>query len=83
MNSELLAMLDYIEQERGISKDQLVAAVESAIASASRKSIHPASKIDVKLDLKTGQVRAWAKLTVVDSFPNNDQITIEKARTVL
>ena len=82
MNNELLAMLDYIEQERGISKDQLVAAVESAIASASRKSIHPASKLEVKLDRKTGQIRAWAKLTVVDSFPNNDQITIEKARTV-
>lgn len=82
MNNELLAMLDYIEQERGISKDQLVAAVESAIASASRKSIHPASKLEVKIDRKTGQVRAWAKLKVVDSFPNNDQITIEKARTV-
>jgi len=82
MNNELLAMLDYIEQERGISKDQLVAAVESAIASASRKSIHPASKLEVKLDRKTGQIRAWAKLTVVDTFPNNDQITIEKARTV-
>ena len=82
MNNELLAMLDYIEQERGISKDQLVAAVESAIASASRKSIHPASKLEVKLDRKTGQIRAWAKLTVVDAFPNNDQITIEKARTV-
>ena len=82
MNNELLAMLDYIEQERGISKDQLVAAVESAIVSASRKSIHPASKLEVKLDRKTGQIRAWAKLVVVDSFPNNDQITIEKARTV-
>ncbi len=82
MNNELLAMLDYIEQERGISKEQLVAAVESAIASASRKSIHPASKLEVKLDRKTGQIRAWAKLTVVDTFPNNDQITIEKARTV-
>ena len=82
MNNELRAMLDYIEQERGISKDQLVAAVESAIASASRKSIHPASKLEVKLDRKTGQIRAWAKLKVVDSFPNNDQITIEKARTV-
>ena len=82
MNNELLAMLDYIEQERGISKDQLVAAVESAIASASRKSIHPASKLEVKLDRKTGQIRAWAKLKVVDSFPNNDQITIEKARTI-
>ena len=75
-------MLDYIEQERGISKDQLIAAVESAIAAASRKSIHPASKLEVKLDRKTGQIRAWAKLQVVDSFPNNDQITIEKAKTV-
>lgn len=83
MNNELLAMLDYIEQERGISKDQLVAAVENAIATASRKSIHPASRLTVKLDRKTGQIRAWAKLTVVDTFPNNDQITIEKARTVL
>ena len=82
MNNELLAMLDYIEQERGISKDQLVAAVENAIATASRKSIHPASRLTVKLDRKTGQIRAWAKLTVVDTFPNNDQITIEKARTV-
>ena len=82
MNNELLAMLDYIEQERGISKEQLVAAVESAIAAASRKSIHPAAKLEVKVDRKTGQIRAWAKLKVVDSFPNNDQITIEKARTV-
>ena len=82
MNNELLAMLDYIEQKRGISPEQLVTAVENAIASASRKSIHPASKLEVKLDRKTGQIRAWAKLTVVDAFPNNDQITIEKARTV-
>ena len=82
MNNELLAMLDYIEQKRGISQDQLVTAVENAIASASRKSIHPASKLEVKLDRKTGQIRAWAKLTVVDAFPNNDQITLEKARTV-
>ena len=82
MNNELLAMLDYIEQKRGISPEQLVTAVENAIASASRKSIHPASKLEVKLDRKTGQIRAWAKLTVVEAFPNNDQITLAKARTV-
>ena len=82
MNNELLAMLDYIEQKRGISQEQLVTAVENAIASASRKSIHPASRLQVKLDRKTGQIRAWAKLTVVEAFPNNDQITLEKARTV-
>ena len=80
MNSELLATLEYIEQERGISKEQLVDAVEKAILTASRKSIHPASNLAVKLDRQTGEIRAWAKLEVVDTFPNNDQITIEKAK---
>ena len=84
MNNELLAMLDYIEQERGISKEQLVAAVESAITSSLRKSklIHPSPNLQVKLDTRNGQIRAWATLKVVDTFPNSEQITIEKARTV-
>ena len=80
MNSELLATLEYIEQERGISKEQLVDAVEKAILTASRKSIHPASNLEVKLDRHSGEIKAWAKLEVVDTFPNNDQITIEKAK---
>ena len=80
MNSELLATLEYIEQERGISKEQLVDAVEKAILTASRKSIHPASNLAVKLDRHSGEIKAWAKLEVVGTFPNNDQITIEKAK---
>ena len=79
MNSELLATLEYIEQERGISKEQLVAAVEKAILSASRKAIHPASSLSVKLDRSTGELQAWAKLEVVEAFPNNDQILLPEA----
>ncbi|MEI3004677.1 MAG: NusA N-terminal domain-containing protein [Victivallales bacterium] len=47
---------------------------------ASGKSSHPASNLAVKLDRQTGEIRAWAQLEVVDTFPNNDQITIEKAK---
>ena len=36
MNHELLAILEYIEQERGVSKDQLIDAVEKALLTASR-----------------------------------------------
>ena len=79
MNNELLATLEYIEQERGISKEQLVDAVEKAIQNASRKSIHPASELSVKLDRATGELRAWAKLEVVEAFPNNDQILYKEA----
>ncbi|MDD5698561.1 MAG: transcription termination factor NusA [Victivallaceae bacterium] len=80
MNNELLTILEYLEQERGISRDVLVKAVETALLSASRKSIHPASELKVKVDPATGEIKAWAHLTVVDSFPNDDQLTLARAR---
>lgn len=80
MNSELLTILEYIEQERGINREQLVGALEAAILSASKKSIHPASDLTVKVDPKTGDIRAWAKLEVVDGLPNNDQLILARAQ---
>ena len=80
MNNELLTILEYLEQERGISREVLVQAVESALLSASRKSIHPASELKVKVDATTGDIKAWAHLTVVDSFPNNDQLILARAQ---
>ena len=79
MNNELLAMLDYIEQERGISKDQVVKALEQAILSAYRKSSHPASDLNVKVNLRTGELKAWARLKVVEEFPSDDEILLAEA----
>ena len=80
MNNELLSILEYIEQERGINRDQLVGALEAAILSASKKSIHPAKDITVKIDPRTGDIRAWAKLEVVDNLPTADQLIIARAQ---
>ncbi|MBQ7207160.1 MAG: transcription termination factor NusA [Lentisphaeria bacterium] len=80
MANELLTILEYIEQERGISRDNLIKALESAILTASRKSIHPASDLTVKIDPRTGQIKAWAKLEVVASNPNSDQLIIDRAK---
>ncbi len=76
MNSELLATLDYIEQERGISKAQLIDAVEKALLTASRKSIHPASDLSVRINPRNGEIEAWAKLKVVEAFASADEITL-------
>ena len=80
MANELLTILEYIEQERGISRDNLIKALESAILTASRKSIHPASDLTVKIDPRTGQIQAWAKLEVVASSPTCDQLIIDRAK---
>ena len=50
MANELLTVLEYIEQERGISRESLIKALETAILTASRKSIHPASELKVRID---------------------------------
>lgn len=80
MSNELLTVFEYIEQERGISRESLIKALEAAILTASRKSIHPASELKVKIDPPTGKIQAWAVLEVVDSNPNCDQLLLARAK---
>ncbi|MEA4861791.1 MAG: transcription termination factor NusA [Victivallaceae bacterium] len=79
MANVLLAMLQNIEQERGISRDLLVGALETAILTAARKSIHPANQLKVKVDPETGDIKAWAILEVVESNPTTDQLLYNRA----
>ncbi len=80
MSNELLQILDYIEQERGISRDSLIRALENAILIGSRKSIHPANDLSVKIDPSNGAIRAWARLEVVKENPTCDQLVIARAK---
>jgi len=81
MSNELLTVIEYLSQSRSISRENIIKALENAILSASRKSIHPASELRIKIDPPTGKVQAWATLEVVDHIPqNNDQIVIGKAQ---
>ena len=80
MSNELLTLLEYVEQQRGITRESLIRALETAILTASRKSIHPAANLSVKIDPASGKIRAWAQLEVVDTIPTPDQIVIDQAR---
>ena len=80
MANELLTILEYIERERGLSRESITAALEKAIKNASHKSIHPASELDVVIDPRTGAIKAYASLEVVEEHPNNDQLVIERAK---
>ena len=81
MANEFLSIFEYIEQERGINRESVIKAVEAAILSASQKSIHPASRLKVKINPASGKVQAWAELEVVESDPNSDQILLKQAVT--
>jgi len=62
MSGELLSILEQIERDKGIDKEVLIQAVESALVSAARKiwTVDPEVEIKVELDRETGQIKAFA-----------------------
>jgi len=62
MNGELLSVLEHIEREKGISKEILIEAVESALVSAARKVIGQGDEdeINVKMNTETGAIKVFA-----------------------
>lgn len=83
MNAEILAGLEYYEREKGISREVLVTAVEEALLSAAKKAVGPARELRVTVDSKSGSIKAWAKLIVVEKVvSNHDQISQFDARRI-
>lgn len=83
MNSEFIAMLEYLEREKGIKREVLIEAVQTALLTASKKAVGPANDLRIEIDPKSGDIRALAKLKVVDWVRNEyDEIALEKAQKV-
>lgn len=81
MTNELLALFEYYEKEKGIKRDTMVEALETALLSASRKSIGPAREMRIHIDPDKGDIRAFATLIVKDRVENPyDEIDIFTAR---
>ena len=63
MNNELIAILEQIEREKGISKDVLLESIEQAMEVAARKvakiTDEEAEQISVQIDRETGEVKAF------------------------
>ena len=84
MNSELIAMLDYLERERSIKREVLVEAISSALLTASKKNFTSGTReLRIDIDPKSGAIRALAKLIAVERVQNpHDEILISKARAL-
>ena len=81
MSQEFIAVLDYMEKERGIKRELLYEAVHAALLAAARKSFGPARDLSVDLDQKTGKIKAIARLLVVEKVTlPHDEISLPKAR---
>src|SRR5882724_2547303 len=83
MNAEFIAMLDYLERERGIKREILLEAVSNALLSASKKSVGASRDLRIDINPKTGEIRALANLLVVDQIGNRqEEIDITQAHKI-
>ena len=81
MNADFLAVLEFWEREKGISRDVLVAAVQEALLSAAKKAVGAARELRVQIDPKNGDIRAFARLVVSDKvISKHDQLSVFDAR---
>jgi len=84
MSQELLAILEQIEREKGIKKEVLLEAVESALLSAARKviDVKPDEELKVEIDQNTGKIRAFRDKEEIKSI-DFGRIAAATARQVI
>ncbi|MED5569666.1 MAG: transcription termination factor NusA [Chloroflexota bacterium] len=84
MKSDFLIALTQLAAERHLPREQVLSAIEVALASAFKKD-NPASgqNISVKLNPNTGDVNVYALKMVVDTVEDSDkEITVKDAQTI-
>jgi len=81
MSQEILSVLEYMEKEKGIPREDMISAISNAIRSAATKGVNAGQELRIEINPKNGALKAWSILEVVDSVGDpRTQIHIEKAR---
>jgi len=84
MKSDFLLAITQLAAEKGLSKEVVLAAVESALASAYRKNnFAPNQVVSVKISPNSGKVEVWAEKTVVKQVADpRAEISLAEAKKI-
>lgn len=83
MNRDLVAIFEYLEREKGIKREVVVAAIEDSLRIAARKSIQNVSDVNITVNPRTGDIEATTEKEIVDvvEYPE-EEIALEEAREI-
>lgn len=83
MNKEFLAALTQLCQEKGISEDVIIEALEDALVAAYKKNFNSAQNVKVEIDREKGKIGVYAEKTVVETVENEtEEILLEDAKKI-
>lgn len=83
MNGDFIEALNEIEREKGISRDIIFDAIESALISSYKKNFGSAQNVLVEMNRETGQVKVFAVKDIVEN-PDNEllEISLDDAKLI-
>lgn len=83
MNQEFIDALNEIEKEKGISKEIVFEALESALVSSYRKNYGTSQNVIVNMNRETGEIKLFASKNVVENVEDDQlQISLEDAKKI-
>ena len=83
MNVEFIEALEEIEREKGISKEVIFEALESALISSYKKNFGSSQNVEVIIDTDTGEINVYAKKVVVEQVEDSLlEISIDEAKNI-
>jgi N utilization substance protein A len=83
MKSELMSVIDQIGREKGIEKEKVLAALESALLTAAKKRFGQGDNIQVDIDTDTGEISIVSKKTIAENVVDaKTEISLEEARKI-
>lgn len=68
MNKDLVAIFEYMEREKGINRDVVIGAIETALKAAARKSIKDEANVTVQINHKSGDIEVFCEKEIVEKI---------------
>ena len=82
MNNELSSIISYLERDRGVNREIIIQAIESAIHQAARKSMEVSNDLRIVIDRKTFAIKAFDPALVSDDDTGLGFISLRNARKI-
>ncbi len=83
-NSEIIQVADAVAREKGISRDSVIEAMESAIQAAGKRKYGQKHNIKAEIDSRTGEVKLFRGFEVVENVENSAaEISLADAKLTL
>lgn len=83
MSSELLDALNALEEQKGISREILVEAIEAALVTAYKRNFNQAQNVRVDFNLENGSMAVYSRKEVVEEVEDSRlEISLEEAKKI-